>query len=138
MFHGSLSASGRGDVTYPEPDRLVAISKYFVECGFTLPVNKTQAADTHNGEARISSPQYGTAAGGTAKPRRLSAGLILCLVGAAGLIILSLTAIFLTDVSDKTAASSAVALDGMALLILLYFAALIIGAVLIIRSVHKK
>lgn len=110
------------DQSIPDPDKLVALSKlYAVTTDYLLlesvppepPLqSNTEPAGRHH----------------------FAVGLILCLLGAGGLLFWGLAAIFFPSAAEQLDNSSAVTLNGSGILALLCVAALAAGAVLFLRK----
>lgn len=101
----------------PELDKLQAIAAFF---GVTL--------DELTGDA--------TAPKNTAAPtqRTLKIGIILCLLGAAGLLVLGALIVLSPKVTGQLNASSAITINGSGLAMLLCAAAAVLGLVLVLRN----
>lgn len=110
----------------PESEKLIAISRYF----------NVTVDHLINGTSVEPSPA-GSPEGKTSHPRAL-AGLIICLAGVAGIILWGLVTVLSPAASNRLGDSSAITIDGHGILLLLCAAALIAGAVLLLRDHGKK
>lgn len=142
-----------GNVTYPEADKLVALSEYFqVSLDYLMKADITD--ESHPRESSESQEPEGQRIGnaverseeqdeaGTGKESNkqelLLAGLTLCIAALIGLIFFGLVTIFLPSTTKQIGASSIITLNGTALVMLLFLGMLIIGVTLIIRFVRRK
>ncbi len=116
----------------PEPDKLIAISRYF---GVTLDALML-GTDEGNREAETAAKPTPSPAPTGRQPRPL-AGFILSLSGVLCMLIWGLLAIFAPAASAELAASSTVTLDGSGLLLIAALAAIVLGALLLLRHDHK-
>lgn len=107
----------------PDPDKLVALSRlYGVTTDYLLLEDTPEPAKTPR-------PRAG------AGPRRgFTAGLLLCALGAGGLLFWGLTTAFFPAAAGRLDASSAVTLNGSGILAFFCVAALAAGAALLLRK----
>lgn len=122
-----------GNVTYPESEKLVALSDYF-QVSLDYLMKADVADETVSPAVTEEIPQ-------TDQPRKqtpLLAGVTICIASVIGLIWFGLVNLFLPDSHEQIGASSIIALNGTALLVLLFFGLLIVGVALIIRFLGKK
>lgn len=133
-----------GNVTYPESDKLIALSDYF---GVSL--DYLMKADWRSETA---GDVEGPVSGGTEhfltedtpksdQPRKqtmLLAGMTICIAAVIGLIWFGLVSLFLPDSHEQIGASSIITLNGTALFVLFFFGLLIAGIALIIRFLNQK
>lgn len=137
-----------GNVTFPEPDRLVAISEYFhVSLDYLM---KADITDEHAGmNDEVPEQVQGSdeqrverqTSENTEKPDKhdpLAVGLTFCVAGVIGLVLLGLITILLPRTSEQIGASSIISLNGTALLLLLCIGVMIVGATLIVRKIRRK
>lgn len=109
----------------PDPDKLVALSRLY---GVTTDYLLLEDAPEN---AALPRPGTEPEAG-----RSLIPGLLLCLLGAGGLLLWGLAAAFFPAAAERMDASSALTLNGSGVLAVLCTAALAAGAVLLLRK-HK-
>ena len=115
-----------GNVTYPESDKLIALSDYF---GVSL--DYLMKADCVFDEGTPKNEQ-------TRKQTMLFAGMTICIAAVIGLIWFGLVSLFLPDSHEQIGASSIITLNGTALFVLFFFGLLIVGVALIIRFLNQK
>lgn len=112
-----------GGQSVPEADKLVALSRlYGVTTDYLLLENAPGPIDTPLPDA-ASRSGHG-----------LTVGLLLCLLGAGGLLLWGLATVFSPAAAERLDASSAVTLNGSGILAALCVAALTAGAVLLLRN----
>ena len=111
----------------PESETLVAISTYFdvsldylMKDGITLPEPITGAEE----------PQT-TASGGH---ERRTVGVVVCLVGVVCLLVWGIVSVFMPAAQDRIATSSMITIDGNGIFLIICLAAIIAGAVLLLRG----
>ena len=133
-----------GNVTYPEPDRLVTISEYFhVSLDYLMKADITEETlisaerDVINTTAEREAVSGARQESGK-KQDTLLAGLTICIAAVIGLVFLGLITIFLPSTSDQIGASSIITMNGTGLLILLFLGVLVVGVALIVRFIRRK
>ncbi len=110
----------------PESDKLVAISDYFgVSLDYLL----------KDGEADV--PADGEKSAQTASKTGWTLGLIACIGGAVCLIVWGILSILVPAASDKIGASSMIAIDGNGIFLIASVAAILLGAMLLLKSSKK-
>lgn len=110
-----------GGQSVPDPDNLVALSRLFsVTTDYLLLEDTPSPASPAAAEAK--------------KPLRVNAGLILCTLGVAGLLLWGAAIVFLSAAAQRLDASSAVTLSGSGLWALLCVGILALGAWLLLRD----
>ena len=106
----------------PEPDKLVAISRYFK---VSLDSLLTDAPEAPPFPAPEPAPK--------SRPR---AGLVCSLLGVAGLLLWGALLLFWPAASHELRESSAVTIDGSGIFLLLSLGAIVAGVVLLLREKH--
>ncbi len=115
----------------PESDKLLAISSYFdVSLDYLLKETEEQPALHADHQDNNSLP-------GSNRSQFLF-GIIICVAGIICLIIGGILSILNPMVSDQIGQSSMIRIDGNGIFLLLCIAAIVIGAVLIIKDIAKK
>ena len=110
------------DTSMPEADKLAAISRFYgVTIDYLLLEDVSQANPISQEESKRSFSRL---------------GLLLCLLGNAGLLLWGIVTVFLPDTADQLNASSAVTLQGSGLLAIGCVIALAAGTVLLLQK-HK-
>lgn len=107
----------------PDPDNLAALSRFYHVTTDYLLLEDVPAITAPPQTNRTPASKHG-----------LTAGLLLCLAGAAGLLFWGLSVVFRPGTAEQMAGSSAITLDGSAILALLCAAALASGAYLLLRK----
>ena len=120
-----------GNVTYPESDKLIALSDYFgVSLDYLMKADWTDEKGLPGEDTpKVDRPQ---------KQTLLLAGVTICVASVIGLIWFGLVSLFLPDSHEQIGASSIITLNGTGLLVLLFFGLLIVGVALIIRFLTRK
>ena len=109
----------------PEADKLAALSRlYGVTTDYLLLDDAPEPADTRR---TAEAPGSG---------RSFAVGLVLCLLGTAGLLVWGLSTVFWPAAAERLDTSSAVTLSGSGILALLCVVALAAGTLLLLRK-HK-
>lgn len=107
----------------PDPDKLVALSRlYGVTTDYLLLEDAPEPAETPR-------PRAGSSSG-----HSFAAGLLLCTLGAGGLLFWGLATAFFPAAAGRLDASSAVTLNGSGILVFLCVAAITAGAALLLRK----
>ena len=120
-----------GNVTYPESDKLIALSDYFgVSLDYLMKADWTDEKGLSGEDTpKADQPRKQTA---------LLGGLTICIAAVIGLIWFGLVSLFLPDSHEQIGASSIITLNGTALIVLFFFGLLIVGVALIIRFLNQK
>ncbi|MBQ8815156.1 MAG: helix-turn-helix transcriptional regulator [Lachnospiraceae bacterium] len=123
-----------GNVTYPEPDKLIALSEYF-----QVSLDYLMKTDCENEKVTIRETidtEIPAVASGKSSP--ILAGLTICLAAVIGLIFMGILNILTPETAEMVGASSMIKLNGIALMVLFFLGLLILGVALIIRNVRHK
>lgn len=122
-----------GNVTYPESEKLIALSDYFgVSLDYLMKADVTDENALPDLNEKVQEKDL------PRKQTPLLAGITICIASVIGLIWFGLVSLFLPDSHEQIGASSIIQLNGTALLVLFFFGLLIVGVSLIIRFLHKK
>ena len=135
-----------GNVTYPESDKLIALSDYFgVSLDYLMKADwKSETTGDIQTQTPVSVETMDNLAENTLKNNQfkkqthLLAGITICIAAVIGLIWFGLVDLFLPDSYEQIGASSIIQLNGTALLVLFFFGLLIIGISLIVRFLRRK
>ena len=115
----------------PESDKLLAISSYFdVSLDYLLKETE-EHPDFSANHQDDNSLQRGNRS-------RFLFGIIICVAGIICLIIWGILSILNPTVSNQISQSSMIRIDGNGIFLLLCIAAIVIGAVLLIKDIAKK
>lgn len=115
----------------PESDKLIAISQYFnVSLDYLMKEDNDQSKDTPQTEQRESTQ----AENHTQK----SLGFITCIGGIICLIIWGLLSILNPTASNQISESSMITIDGNGIFLILCVAAIVVGAILLLKGSEKK
>lgn len=121
-----------GNVTYPEPDKLIAFSDYFqVSLDYLM---KADITEDRSEENVITAESASEAEGSKMDPT----GLTVCLAAVIALVFYGLLILTAPEASQQMGESSMITLNGTALVLLLLFGLLVLGIALIIRSIRRK
>lgn len=139
-----------GNVTYPEPDKLISLSDYFqVSLDYLMKADITEerfkeedapecVTEVVGAEMKQSEMQSGKLIDHqTNKLSPVYAGVTICLAAVIGLVFYGLLILAAPDASKQMGESSMITLNGTALVLLLLFGLLILGIGLIIRSIRR-
>ena len=118
----------------PESDTLISISDYFHVTLDYLMKETDSAASEAEPDPRKENPQPGS---GTGREKRIL-GLAICIGGIVCLMIWGLVSILLPAASDQIGESSVITVDGNGIFLLVCLAAVIAGAVLLLKSTSDK
>ena len=157
-----------GNVTCPEPDKLIALSDYFqVSLDYLMkadivdeiePIDDfdkdfTEIADaaleqgperTMESEKNVESKKLvesenpNSAETDSKRQSPFLASLTICLAAVIGLLFLGLLVLLAPGTAEQAGASSVIELNGIALLVLFFLGLLILGVALIIRIIRRK
>jgi len=123
-----------GNLTYPEPDKLITLSEYFqVSLDYLMKTDGVNEKGTTKETIDTVTP---TVALGKSSP--ILAGLTICLAALIGLIILGVLSFLMPETAEVVGASSMIKLNGIALIALFFLGLLILGVALIIRNIRHK
>ena len=123
-----------GNLTYPEPDKLITLSEYFqVSLDYLM---KTDGVNEKGTTKETIDTVTATASSGKSSP--ILAGLTICLAALIGLIILGVLSFLMPETAEVVGASSMIKLNGIALMVLFFLGLLILGIALIIRNIRHK
>ena len=115
----------------PESDKLIVISNYFnVSLDYLLKEDKEQQPITESSSADASLQENNRS--------RWLLGIITCVGGILCLIVWGLLSILNPAASDQLSESSMIQIDGNGIFLVLCLAAIIVGAVLLLKNTRKK
>ena len=118
----------------PESDTLVSISEYFhVTLDYLMKEN--DAADSES--EPVVSNENDTPSTDTGKVKRIL-GIVICVSGIVFLIIWGLVSVFIPSTSNQISESSMITIDGNGVFLIICLAAIIAGAVLLLKSTSNK
>ncbi len=114
----------------PESEKLIAISNYFdVSVDYLLKdseVDRFKIIDDKTGEEKIKDEKSG-----------MMAGFIICIAGIVAMIIWGLVSIFSPERANQIGTSSFITIDGNGIFLILCVVAIIVGAILLLKSKKK-
>ena len=114
-------SKGESGTAVPETEKLIAISKYFNVSMDYLVKDEISTADTYTiDKGKDTIVKY--------------IGLVLCIAGFVSLLIWGIIIAFCPSASQDVAASSAITLDGRAVLLIAFFLLVAIGAFLLLKK----
>ena len=115
----------------PESETLVSLSEYFdVSLDYLL----KDSASLPESNAGTQEPR---AAVGRGSQRR-TVGIVICLAGVVSLLVWGIVSICMPDAADRMGTSSMITIDGNGIFLIVSLAAVIVGAVLLLRSSSDK
>ena len=115
----------------PESDKLISISNYFnVSLDYLMKEDNAQSKDESQTEKMVSTQ----AADRTQK----SVGFIICIGGIICLIVWGLLSMLNPSASNRISESSMITIDGNGVFLILSAAAIVVGAVLLLKGSKKK
>lgn len=118
----------------PESDTLVSISEYFhVTLDYLMKENDTADLESEP-VVRYENDKPSTDSG---KVKRIL-GIFVCISGIVFLIIWGLVSVFIPSTSDQICESSMITIDGNGVFLIICLAAIIAGAVLLLKSTSNK
>lgn len=112
----------------PESDKLIAISTYF-----DVSLDYLMKEDSMEPSKQVGCADESV----TSNPSNRMAGLIICVAGIIGLIVWGLLSILNPSASDQLSQSSMITIDGNGIFLMICVAALIAGAVILLKG-HKE
>ena len=115
----------------PESDKLIAISRYF-----NVSLDHLMKEDDNGPENTPPTEQRGPAQAANRTQR--FTGFIFCISGIICLIVWGALSIFAPAVSNQLSDSSVITIDGNGFLLILCAAAVLVGAVLLLKGPGKK
>lgn len=116
----------------PESDTLISISKYFnVTLDYLM---KEDGSAVSESVANTESDQPRT---NTRREKRIL-GIVTCIAGIVCLIVWGLVSIFMSSTSSQISDSSMITIDGNGIFLIICLAAIISGAVLLLKSTSNK
>ena len=118
----------------PESDTLVSISEYFrVTLDYLMRENAAAGSEPDPAASR----ENGRPSTDTGSRKRLP-GIVICVSGTVCLIIWGLVSVFIPSASNQISESSAITVDGNGIFLAICLAAVVAGAVLLLRSTSNK
>ena len=145
-----------GNVTYPEPDKLIALSDYFqVSLDYLMKAEVTEDRSEGKGivaesTSKVAGSEMNPAETCTEDQSReqnvyraktsspMLAGLTICLAAVIGLVFYGVLILTAPEASQQMGESSMITLNGTALVLVFLFGLLVLGIALIIRSIRRK
>ena len=113
----------------PESDTLISISKYFdVTLDYLMKENESIS------EVVTDIKETQTNSG---REKRII-GIIICMIGIICLLVWGIVSIFMPSTSDRIGTSSMITIDGNGFFLIICFVAVIVGAVLLLKSSSDK
>ena len=117
--------------TVPESDTLISISKYYnVSLDYLMRENdlvSEMVADKDETQTKANN----------GRDKRIF-GIVTCLIGIVCLLAWGIVSIFMPTTSDRIGTSSMITIDGNGVFLIICIAAIIIGAVLLLKSSSDK
>jgi transcriptional regulator with XRE-family HTH domain len=116
----------------PESDTLISISKYFnVTLDYLMKEEKSVVSEPANSKV-INQPRANNV-----REKRIL-GIVTCVGGIACLTVWGLVSILMPSTSDKISETSMITIDGNGIFFIICLAAIIAGAVLLLKSTSDK
>ena len=116
----------------PESDTLISISEYFnVSLDYLMKEDDSTVSET------IVGTESDHTVKNTGREKRIL-GMIACIGGIICLIIWGLVSVFMPSASDQIGESSMITIDGNGIFLLICLAAIVAGAVLLLKSASNK
>ena len=116
---------------FPESDTLISISQYFdVTLDYLMKENEPASEAITDAEK----PQTKTKSG----REKQIIGLVTCLIGILCLLVWGIVSIFVPAASDRIGTSSMITIDGNGIFLIVCLAAVIAGAVLLLKNSSDK
>ena len=118
----------------PESNTLISISKFFnVTLDYLMKEDAPAASETEPAQCE----EKNLPATNTGRNKRIP-GLVVCLGGIACLIVWGLISILLPSTSSQISESSMITIDGNGIFLIISPAAIIVGAVLLLKGTSNK
>ena len=119
------------DKAVPESDTLISISQYFnVTLDYLMKENESVSEPVTEKEE--------TQTNSKSRREKRIIGLIVCLIGIVCLLIWGIVSIFLPSAADQIGTSSMITINGNGIFLIICLAAIIAGAVLLLKSSSDK
>ncbi len=119
----------------PESDTLISISKYFdVTLDYLMKEDDSSVSEPVAIPERVEYIQQNANVG---KEKRIM-GMVACIGGIVCLIVWGLISIVMPSTSEQISESSMITIDGNGIFLIICLAAIIVGAVLLLKSTSKK
>lgn len=115
----------------PESDTLISISRYF---NVTLDYLMKENEPTSEAVTDIEDPKTKANSG---REKRII-GIITCMIGIVCLLVWGVVSIFMPSASDRIGTSSMITIDGNGVFLIICLAAVVVGAVLLLKSSSDK
>ena len=116
----------------PESDTLISISEYFdVSLDYLMKEDDSAVSEPVIGAENVQPTNN------TGREERIL-GMIACIGGIICLIIWGLVSVFMPSASDQIGESSMITIDGNGIFLLICLAAIVAGAVLLLKSASNK
>ena len=117
----------------PESDTLISISQYFhVTLDYLLKEDESVLSEPTEEEKEDNQKKVNTCM------KKRTAGVIICICGVICLIVWGLISILLPSTSNQISESSMITIDGNGVFLMICLAAIIAGAVLLLKSTSNK
>ena len=117
----------------PESDTLISISQYFhVTLDYLLKEDESVLSEPPEEEKEDNQKKVNTCM------KKRTAGVIICICGVICLIVWGLISILLPSTSNQISESSMITIDGNGVFLMICLAAIIAGAVLLLKSTSNK
>ena len=118
----------------PESNTLISISKFFnVTLDYLMKEDAPAASETEPAQGEEKNLPFTN----TGRNKRIP-GLVVCLGGIACLIVWGLISILLPSTSNQISESSMITIDGNGIFLIISLAAIIVGAVLLLKGTSNK
>ncbi len=115
----------------PESDTLVSISQYFnVSLDYLMKEDSSVAGEVASKENSQTKSRSG-------QEKRVF-GAVICIVGMVCLIVWGIVSVFIPSASDRMGTSSMITIDGNGIFLIICLAAIVAGAVLLLKSLSDK
>lgn len=118
----------------PESSKLIALSEYFNVSVDYLIKDKAEEIPENSEKEEEKRETPAAHEKNISHNKKTVAGLTVCLLGAAGMLIWGLIAIFAPAVSDNISGSSVIRINGNGILLICCAAAIITGAVILLKG----
>ena len=115
----------------PETDTLITISKYFgVSLDYLVKEETSISEDVVNSKIH----QFKAAS----RPEKRILGIATCIIGIVLLIVWGIVSVFMPSASEQIGTSSTITIDGNGIFLFICLAAIIVGAILLLKSTSNK